>query len=226
VTDHFVPVPLRFFEALTAGDLDPVHLIVGALIAHRCYEVQNTAGGVATVRLATLADLCGVSHDTIQRKVDDLRERGWIDLERPNPGQRIGWRIWLTGLARDAEAEATSARATHELRTSYAPAPPAVRSSSSAEISGNEAATPHGQRDRSSARAPQAKVADPTDETRREEKRRESTTFTEEELEHVLGTTTAAEDNGAGHLFSKEEIAELGKLPLAELRRRHEAGGL
>jgi len=46
--DHFVPVPLRFFEALTAGDLDSAHLMVGVLIAHRCYEVKNTAGGVAT----------------------------------------------------------------------------------------------------------------------------------------------------------------------------------
>jgi hypothetical protein len=67
MTDHFVPVPLRFFEALTAGELDPGHFIVGALIAHRCYEVKNTASGVATLRLATLADLCRVSPDTIQR---------------------------------------------------------------------------------------------------------------------------------------------------------------
>jgi hypothetical protein len=121
--DHFVPVPLRFFEALTAGDLDSAHLMVGVLIAHRCYEVKNTAAGVATVRLTTLADLCGVSDDTIERKLDGLRASGWIDFERPKQGQRIGWRIWLRGLSLDGGADTTSAPPPHDLRTTSAQNP-------------------------------------------------------------------------------------------------------
>jgi hypothetical protein len=219
MTDHFVPVPLRFFEALTAGDLDPGHFIVGVLIAHRCYEVRNTADGVATVRLATLADLCGVSHDTIQRKVEHLGERGWIGFEKPEPGQRIGWRIWLTGLARD---DASSTRATHELRMSYAPDPPPVRSSTSAEFSGEEAAPPHGQRDRSSARATHVEPPKPTDETRRDEKRTtKSKPISDGEIDNVLGKTTAADENHADRLLSDAELMEMAR---AETRRRHETG--
>jgi hypothetical protein len=170
--DHFVPVPLRFFEALTAGDLDATHVMVGVLIAHRCYEVKNTAGGVATVRLTTLADLCGVSDDTIERKLDGLRASGWIDLERPKQGQRIGWRIWLRGLSLDRNADTSSVRPPHHLRTTSAKDPPPVRKSSSAEAPGGEGAIPHGKRDRSSAPPPQVDSAEPTNETRRDERRK------------------------------------------------------
>jgi hypothetical protein len=187
--DHFVPVPLRFFEALTAGELAPAQVMVGILIAHRCYEVRNTAGGVATVRLATLADLCGVTDDTIQRKLDVLRDGGWIDFERPKPGQRMGWRIWLKGLERNVEADPTSALAPQHLRTSSTEDPPPVRRSSSAALPAPSAATPHGERDRGSAQAPHVNAADPTDETRRDETKK---TVSEEKLDHVLGETTGS----------------------------------
>lgn len=114
--DHFVPIPLRFFEALTAGDLDSTAFLVGVLVAHRCYEVKNTANGVATFRLATLAALCDISDDTIERKIEDLQAGDWIDFERPRQGQRIGWKIWLKGLALDEEADARSAPPPHHLR--------------------------------------------------------------------------------------------------------------
>jgi hypothetical protein len=223
--DHFVPVPLRFFEALTAGDLDPAHFIVGVLIAHRCYELRNTAGGVATVRLATLADLCGVSDDTIPRKLDDLRESGWIDFDRPKRGQRIGWRVWLKGLALNGEAHTTFAPAPHHLRTSSAGSPPPVRRSSSAASPAADGAMPYGEPDRTSARTPHLAHAR-EDETKRDEKRREENPLDEEKEDHLVGKTTAESEDSADRPLGEEELAELGTLPLDALHRRHERGEL
>ena len=192
--DHFVPVPLRFFEALTAGDLRAAHVLVGVLIAHRCYEVKNSAAGVATFRLATLAEFCGVKVDTIQRKLEDLQEGGWIEFERPKQGQRIGWRIWLTGLAIDGEAVPTGASLPHHFRTTSAKDPLSVRKSSSAAAQGEVAAIVHSKRDGTSAPLPQADNAKPTNETRRDETRRENPKpLSHGKKDHALGKTTTPE---------------------------------
>ena len=76
--DHFAPVPLRFIEANRADELDATHVLVGTHLAAQCYEARNTADGVATVRLRTLADLCGKSTETIRKKLHDLRDRGEV----------------------------------------------------------------------------------------------------------------------------------------------------
>jgi hypothetical protein len=183
--DHYAPVPLRFVDALNEGVLEPAHVLVGVLVAARCYEVRNTAGGVATIRLSTLAELCKVSDDKISRKLDDLRERGWIDFERPKPGQRIGWRIWLTELA---PSHLRSEPPPQHLRTTSAKDPPSVRSSTSADLPGGDTAIPHGDRGRTSAPAPHDAFAVLTNDTRRDQKR----TISEQNYDQVVGETTAA----------------------------------
>jgi hypothetical protein len=120
--DHFVPIPLRFVEALVAGDLDSTACLIGVLVARRCYEVKNTAGGVATVRLATLADLCGVTDDTIERKARWAQSKR---LDRLREAQ-AGAADWLADLAQRTLAgrkcgdqlRATSAPPPHDLRKS------------------------------------------------------------------------------------------------------------
>jgi hypothetical protein len=166
--DFFTMIPRRFTDAHIADELDAQHVLVGLHVAARCEQDRNTAGGVAAIRLAWLAELCEVSVETVRRKLHELRERGWIDFDAPDPGQRAAWKIWLTGLARGDQSDPNSTRAPHELHTD----PPSVWSSSSKDLPAEDGAIPHDDRDRTSTRAPHEESAIPTDETRRDETRR------------------------------------------------------
>jgi hypothetical protein len=182
--DHFTAVPRRFTDAHIADELDAAHVVIGVHVAARCYEVRNTAGGVAALRLSALAELCGVSDETVRRKLHELRERRWIDFTPPGSGQRAAWRVWLTGLARDRE----SSRAPQQLHSSSTKDPPPVWSSSSTGLPGSGTGIPLGNTESTSTPAPQDEVPVPD---RRNETRRDETFLTEENYDHVVGKTTA-----------------------------------
>lgn len=187
--DHFAAIPLRFIRAHDAGELDAKHVLVGALVAARCYDVRNTADGVAGIRLAWLAELCEFSEETVRTKLRELEERGWIGFDAPRPGQRVGWRIWLEGLA-VAERDADPPPAEFQADGS------SVGSSSSRASEPERAVTPHGATERTSRRAPDAELeqGDKRDETRRLEAKEENPR-SEEKLDHVVDKTTAAESD-------------------------------
>lgn len=182
--DHFAPIPLRFIHAHEADELDAKHVLIGTLLAARCYQVRNTAGGIAASRLSALAELGECSEETVRTKLHELRERGWIDLEAPRPGQRAAWRIWLTGLALRDES---SDRAAPELQTSSRGEHRSVGSSSSRGAHSPKPANPHEQRQRTSRRTPDAplKRLDKRNETRPDERREDLRS--KEKLDHVVG---------------------------------------
>jgi hypothetical protein len=109
----FIPLPWDFFEAwLVDARVKPIHVLGAHYIAARCFEARTTGGGIAPVELSTVACLCGVSTETIRRKLHDLREWGGVDLQAGD-GADPAWRIWLTGLSLDE----TSPRPLHDLST-------------------------------------------------------------------------------------------------------------
>jgi hypothetical protein len=220
--DHFTAVPRRFTDAHIADELDATHVLLGLHLAARCYEVVNTAGGVAAVRLAVLAELCEVSNETARRKLHELRELGWIDFDAPEPGQRVAWRIWLTGLAREDESDARSTRAPYQLHTSSTKDPPSVWSSSSTGPRPHVGEIPYGESVSTSTRAPQreAPVSDRRDETRREEN-----SLSKENYDHLVGKTTG---EAAAEALERERafLADCQALVSAGLARWRETGEL
>jgi len=184
--DHFTLVPRRFTDAHIADELDAVHVLIGLHVAARCYEVINTSGGVAPIRLAPLAELCEVSEETVRRRLHDLRDWGWLGFEAPVPGQRSAWRIWLLGLAHEGGDSTRAPQTCHRPTTET---PPRPRSSSSTAATSKEGAIPHGEKESTSTRAPQS---DSAREDKRNETKRNEKSLTEEKLDHVVGETTAA----------------------------------
>jgi hypothetical protein len=190
--DHFTALPRRFTDAHIADELDGLHVLLGLHISARCYEVANTSRGIAAIRLSWLAELCAANVETIRRKLHDLRQRGWIDFDAPDPGQRIAWRIWLTGLARQPE---DSKQAPHQLHTSSTETRPPVWSSSSTDLRGEKASILLEQSDGGLAQAPHALSAqgDRRNETRREERAKEQPLSEEGNYDHAPGKTTEAD---------------------------------
>jgi len=175
---------------------------------------------VAAIRLSWLAELCEKHPKTIRLKLEDLRDRGWIDFEKPRPGQHIAWKIWLTGLVVVFDSTAPAQRQLSASSTKHLP--PAFSSSSTGQ-SGEVDAIPLGDSDNSPSPAQHASSAPATNETRPDQTRTKSEQLSEGKLDHVLGKTTAPDENGVsgGRLLSDEELTKMAQ---AETRRRHEAG--
>src|SRR5215204_4016903 len=210
--DHFAPVPLRFLRAWEFGELDAQHVLIGLHLSACCYEVKNTADGVAAIRLNALAELTESHVETARRKMHELQDRDWINFEKPRQGQHTAWKVWLTGLARNDQQDANSTAVPQQFHTGTPSRVELKLHSRPDEIP----ATPHGETERTSTEVPQALAAVSTEETRREGKRER---LTEENYDHLLGKTTAASLTG-------EQVLELGTLPLGDLHRRHERGEL
>jgi hypothetical protein len=185
--DHFTLIPRRFTDAHIADELDAVHVLIGLHIAARCYEVLNTSNGVAPIRLSWLAELCEVSEETVRRKLHELRDGGWLDFEAPAPGQRSAWRIWQIGLAHD---EAGTSRAPQTYHRPTTETPLSLWSSSSTDAPPEEHAIPHGERERTSTRAPQDALPKTDKRNEYENDQSQKQTLDEEKLDHVEGEAT------------------------------------
>jgi hypothetical protein len=104
------------------------------------------------VRLSNLADLFGVSVDTVSRHLRGL-EPTWIECD-VGAGQRA-WKIRLTGLASPPKP----VEAPHDLRTSSAPEDPFLRRLTSAAAAPDDGANPHGEPDSVASEPPQDEAA-------------------------------------------------------------------
>jgi hypothetical protein len=94
----FVGLPWPFLDAWLAKEVDDLDVLIALYLGRRCFEARNTSGGIALVELSTLAELFDVSRETIRRRLQRLRERGWVDFQAVG-GSSPTWRIWLTGLS-------------------------------------------------------------------------------------------------------------------------------
>jgi hypothetical protein len=186
----FTLIPRRFIDARIADEIDAVDVLIGVHVATDCFDALNTSDGVAPVRLSGLAELCGVSEETIRRRLHELRKQGWLDFEQPAPGQRAAWRIWLVGLAYEGADSSPAPQTNHRPTTET---PPSVWSSSSTDLPPETPANRHGKRARTSTQAPQAEVeqSDKRNETRRNENEKKAATS--ENLDHLGVETTVAE---------------------------------
>jgi hypothetical protein len=201
----FVPIPWDFFGAwLVDQRVKRTHVLSALYVAGRCFEARNTSGGVAPIELSTLARLCGVdSTETIRRWLHDLRDWGWIDFQ-PGDGGNPAWRIWLTGLSLDEPCP----RPRHDLSTE--PDPVLWRAlSTAAQAKIDASPLPDG--DQPSSTSPQSVSGEPPKryETRPQEKNNRNH-IPEEELDHVLGETTArvrvAQVEGGSLAWSGESL--------------------
>jgi len=216
--DHFTAVPRRFTDAHIADELDALHVLIGLHVAARCYEVRNTSGGVAAIRLSSLAELCERHPQTIRLRLESLKERGWIGFEKPKPGQHTAWKIWLTGLEVDF---GNAGRAANQLNASSTRTTPPTLSTSSTAPGSGMGAIPLGERDNSPPPPQHVSSTPTTNETRREEKRTtKSKPLSEEKLDHVLGEGTSGETDRSlaachkvnAHPPARVEVDEDGSL--------------
>jgi len=101
--EFFGGVPFRFTDALEAGEIDGLHYLLGCLLVTLCFRERHTRGGVAIVKLLTLADRVNVpgvieaSTETIRRRLHDLHGWGWIECET-RTGPDATWRVRLLRL--------------------------------------------------------------------------------------------------------------------------------
>jgi hypothetical protein len=158
--DLFGAVPFRFVDAFRASEIDALQFGLGSYLAALCFEAKNTSAGAATVWLSNLAEMFGVSHDTVGRRLHGL-EPTWIECE-VKVGQPA-WRIRLTGLARPAQPP-------QALRGRYAPEGSPVRSVTYASEQPPDGANPHSEKDSGLFEATQSDLRsdDRRDETRRD----------------------------------------------------------
>lgn len=163
-SEHFAAIPLRFFYEWQAQELDALHVLVALYLVARCHEVVNTAAGVAVIRLAEIAELCGVDDETIRRRLHDLRDAAWVGFDDPRTGPGSRWRVWLTGLAlrRASEPPPRLDPITSHEET-------AERRLISSDAGLTATAIPHEFGHREVAESPLASSPVPTDETRRNE---------------------------------------------------------
>jgi hypothetical protein len=192
--DHFTIIPRRFTDAHIADEIDHLHVLIGLHIAARCYEVRNTSHGVAAIRLASLAELCGnTSTETIRRKLHEL-EPEWIACE-VEPGQRSAWRIRLTGLAHEAD---TNTAPPHDLHRTSTKEPPPVWRFTSTDLEPGGGANPHGETASGATRLPHGvfERPDKRNETKRNDDERKAGIEGKngENLDTAVGETTVAAD--------------------------------
>ena len=184
--DHAAFVPIRFVDAFENDEVNRGQFTLGCYVAALCYRAKNTSGGVATVRLAALAELFETSVETIRRNLHAL-EPNWVECE-VGTGQRA-WQIRCTGLASPAQAP----RDLHARSTSEGPQ---MWSSTSTETSTDELppddAKPPAESISVPSQPPQESPqnSSPLPDTRPDPTRPDRTTAVEEKRDTVLGPVT------------------------------------
>ena len=107
MSDFFTPVPLDFDEAFRNAELSLPAYALGCHLAADSFRVTNLHAGIITFHVASYAELCEASTQTVRNWLDELREKSWVDFE-VKQGQRGPRRITLTGLYCKATSKPTS----------------------------------------------------------------------------------------------------------------------
>jgi Helix-turn-helix domain len=204
VSRFFAPVPLDFTQALRTGQLRPFAYLVGCYLADESFRTKNTDGGIVTLHVASLAELCEVHPVTIRRALRALEQAGWIVCEGVDERQRKPWRIRLTELALEPHCDST---ATPELRHE-SQSSTGVVAVEVAEIPAPQAG------ERPTPVAVAVAVEENTNETRRDETREGP--VSEEKLDHLLGDATpaAADDTTDRMLAALAELDSPNRISL------------
>ncbi|HEY8777918.1 MAG TPA: hypothetical protein VIM23_03140 [Gaiellaceae bacterium] len=179
--DLFAQLPLRLHEAVRRGELT-FHQF--GLVAYLVGAADYRTGELATT-VAALADAIqwGRSDDTLRRDLQALKAAGWIDYS-VQERQRRPYILKLVGALRDGTASATAASNDPSMRQTASP----VRQF-------QDAAFPHGERERASTLEPAC--GSPVEETRTDAEENDNPGI-EEELDHRVGEETTRVRESAG----------------------------
>lgn len=216
--DLYARHPLRIIRALKTGDLDPHGYLILKFVVD---EIEAPGrGGEAIYTLEEFARLIGWPHtlEWLRKKLHALRNAGWIDFEEPRPGPQASWIFRLEQAAIDGGKG--------EFPTDLQLSTPSELETVPNSSHDGETATRVPERVPGPSEFP---TAEPSRAEQSVEKRNPLSEGSKEE-DHVLGKTTAADENGVDgeRLLSEETLAkmdaELRQRARAETRRRHETG--